>query len=88
MFGHIKKVYVDSSGESGDVWLQASSGMYLLPSTNVAPDYKDELVNFLTANGIKSDKLLPHCSTEEHMRGSSKLIPCDVEINLEENYSK
>ena len=92
MFGHIKKVYVDSSGESGDVWLQASSGMYLLPFANVAPDYKDELVNFLMANGIKPEKLLlPHSmddSCEEHMRRSTEFKPGNAENELEENGDK
>ena len=57
MFGHIKKVYVDSSGESGDIWLHASSGMYFLPFQNVAPDYESELVDFLKTKGIKFDKI-------------------------------
>lgn len=92
MFGHIKKVYVDSSGESDDVWLQASSGMYLLPFANVAPNYKDELVNFLMANGVKSENfLLPRSmddSCEEHMRRSSEFKPSDAENKLEENGDK
>ena len=83
MFGHIKKVYVDSSGESGDVWLQASSGMYLLPFENVAPDYKDELVNFLMTNGVKSAS--QHRRTQ---RASGELTPDDVEIVLEEDDEK
>lgn len=64
MFGHIKKVYVDSSGDSGDVWLEASSGMYLLPFSNVATQYKDDLISFLQANNIKTEHLLlptTHC---------------------------
>ena len=55
MFGHIKKVYVDRSSESGDIWLQASSGMYLLPFENVSPDYKNELIKFMNANSINPD---------------------------------
>ena len=53
LFGHIKKVYVNSSGKHGDIWLHASSGMYFLPFENVAPDYEGELTNFLKAKGIK-----------------------------------
>ena len=56
MFGHVKKVYIDKSGESGDIWLQASSGMYLLPFENVSPDYKDELTKFLSESGINPER--------------------------------
>ena len=52
MFGHVKKVYVDKTGVSSDIWLQASSGMYLLPLENVSPDYKDQLIKFLNENHI------------------------------------
>ena len=57
MFGHIKKVYVDRSGDCGDIWLHASSGMYFLPFENVAPDYEDELTNFLKTKGIKLETI-------------------------------
>ena len=52
MFGHIKKVYIDKTGESSDIWLQASSGMYLLPFENVSPDYKNQLIKFLKENSV------------------------------------
>ena len=60
MFGHIKKVYVDKDEDSGDIWLQASSGMYLLSFANVAPDYQDELVKFVKICGMNLEKLLLH----------------------------
>ena len=89
MFGHIKKVYIDSTGESGDIWLQASSGMYLLPFANVASDYKDELVNFLMANGIKSEMLLlpghKNDSSKELVKTCSKLLLCDGGLGFEED---
>ena len=52
MFGHIKKVHIDKTGESSDIWLQASSGMYLLPFENVSPDYKNQLIKFLKENSV------------------------------------
>lgn len=64
MFGHIKKVYVDKTGESSDIWLQASSGMYLLPFENVSPDYKDQLIKFLNENSIYPGRpIQPRSST-------------------------
>ena len=66
MFGHVKKVYVDKTGECSDTWLQASSGMYLLPFENVSPDYKDQLIKFLNENNIYSERpMQPSCSTHE-----------------------
>lgn len=56
MFGHIKKVYVDKTGESGDIWLQASSGMYLLPFENVSPEYKEQLIKFLNENSVYPER--------------------------------
>ena len=60
MFGHIKKVYIDGSGQSSDIWLQASSGMYLLAFDDVSPDYKDVLIKFLNANNIHPESQLQH----------------------------
>ena len=34
MFGHVKKVFVNKGGKSGNVWLQASSGMWVLYNKN------------------------------------------------------
>ena len=66
MFGHVKKVYVDKTGECSDIWLQASSGMYLLPFENVSPDYKDQLIKFLNENNIYLERpIQPSCSTHE-----------------------
>ena len=45
MFGHIKKVFV--SKWSSDVWLVASSGVYLLRSVNAAQEYKEIHKKFL-----------------------------------------
>ena len=28
LFGHVKKIYLDKSGRSRDIWIQASSGMW------------------------------------------------------------
>ena len=71
MFGHIKKVYIDKSGESGDIWLQASSGMYLLPFENVSRDYKDKLIKFLNENGINpKGQVEPIINTLEEERNS------------------
>ena len=87
MFGHIKKVYVDSRGEVGDIWLQASSGMYLLPFENVAPDYQDELVKFLKANSINTEKLLnKHCSDEGYT--CDKLVATELVKELQEDEGK
>lgn len=85
MFGHIKKVYIDRSGESGDIWLQASSGMYLLPFANVAPDYRDELVNFLETNNIDTERLL--IPTDEHARGCVRKDETEDEVQLAQNAS-
>ena len=52
MYGHIKKVYIDGSGQSSDIWVQASSGMYLLSIENVSTDYKAEVIKFFNANNI------------------------------------
>lgn len=40
VFGRIKKVFVDTSKLKSDVWLVASSGVYLLRYNNAAPEYK------------------------------------------------
>ena len=55
MFGHIKKVFVDRSGENKAILLQASSGMYLLPIENVLPDYQTPLLHFLQRSGVRVD---------------------------------
>lgn len=41
MFGHIKKIFTSKDSTNTDVWLVASSGMYLLKQENVALEYKD-----------------------------------------------
>ena len=69
MFGHIKKVYVDKNSESGDIWLQASSGMYLLPFENVSSDYKNELIKFLNANSINPEGQLQLSSSVHEEEG-------------------
>ena len=59
----MKKVFVNKGGKSGNVWLQASSGMYLLSFHNVAPDYKPDLEAFLQKNGVSVEEGLdnqPH----------------------------
>ena len=71
MFGHIKKVYVDKGGESGDIWLQASSGMYLLPFENVSPDYKDQLIKFLNENSIYPERQVQPSSNGHGEEGDS-----------------
>ena len=44
MFGHVKKIFSHSDKENGNVWVQASSGMYLLPMSTVASDYVTNMV--------------------------------------------
>ena len=46
-FGHIKKVFVDKETHESNVWLVASSGVYMLPYNNVAPEYRQVHINFL-----------------------------------------
>ncbi len=52
MFGHVKKIYSRSDKKSGNVWVQASSGMYLLPMSTVAPDYVPNVVELYKTLGI------------------------------------
>lgn len=39
-FGHIKKIFVDREKVNNNVWLVASSGVYLLKYENTAPEYE------------------------------------------------
>ena len=45
-FGRIKKIFVDKEKNS-NVWLVASSGVFLLKSENVAAEYKNTHYEFL-----------------------------------------
>ena len=45
-FGRIKKIFVDKEKNS-NVWLVASSGVFLLAYDNVATEYRDIHYNFL-----------------------------------------
>jgi hypothetical protein len=47
MFGHIKRIFVDVQDFESDVWLLASSGVYLLRLEHVAPEYRETHNNFL-----------------------------------------
>lgn len=47
MFGHIKRVFVDADDIESDVWLVASSGVYLLKHEHVAPEYRQVHSKFL-----------------------------------------
>lgn len=45
-FGRIKKIFLDGENDS-DIWLVASSGVFLLKVGNVAPEYRDIHYHFL-----------------------------------------
>lgn len=47
MFGHIKKIFVDTSDLESDVWLVASTGVYLLKPEHAAPEYRQTHMQFL-----------------------------------------
>ena len=47
MFGRIKRAFVDTKNLKSDVWLVASSGVYLLKHENVAPEYREIHSKFL-----------------------------------------
>eukprot|EP00731_Ephydatia_muelleri_P016798 Em0009g1222a len=52
LFGHISKIYLDDTKKSCDLWVEASSGMYLLEYSNVDPEYKATLTRYLMKYGI------------------------------------
>lgn len=46
-FGRIKKAFVDRENLQSDVWIVASSGVYLLKRGNVASEFKQAHYKFL-----------------------------------------
>lgn len=46
-FGRIKTIFVDVDNLESDVWLVASSGVYLLKHEHVATEYRDIHYAFL-----------------------------------------
>ena len=46
-FGHVKRIFVDTADFESDVWLVASSGVYLLKYKHVAPEYRQTHTQFL-----------------------------------------
>lgn len=46
-FGRIKRIFIDAANFESDVWLVASSGVYLLKYQNVAPEYKETHCKYL-----------------------------------------
>ena len=47
IFGRIKKIFVSKERLDRDIWILASSGMYLLKYENVAPEYEEVHNKFL-----------------------------------------
>ncbi len=47
VFGHVKKIFMKKDKLDSDIWLLASSGMYLLKHQNVAPEYEQVHEEFI-----------------------------------------
>jgi len=53
MFGHIKNIYLRKKKDSVNIWLRASTAMYLLPGLTVANDYLPKLIEFFREQGMR-----------------------------------
>ena len=58
MFGHVKKVHIHKAKDNANVWVQASSGMYLLPASTVSLDYIPTFVEFCKSHDREESSYL------------------------------
>ncbi len=57
MFAHVKSVYTHKDDKNGNIWVKASSGMYLLPIATVSIEYVPDLIRLFKALRLTKSKI-------------------------------